>query len=476
MSAPWTRLRRDLVQQPPLTAWHPVLIRLAVLGGLAGMLALVGLLSTQQSWDVVLVVAALPLLFVLAARNIHRIDWGVIAIAATAAFVRFTIPTGTESVIVASLALTVVVVAAWVVHMVVIEGRISLEPAPTNLPALGFMCAAVISLFWGIAFRDPLVSIWSSFPFVQLASLAVLILLPSTFLLVGNCIRSSTHLRALVGLLIVIGVLGLVEEVLRVSMPVNVLGLFPTWAVAVSAALALFYKKLPRWQRVLLLVFTAGWVWYGYFRRLSWLAAWLPALVALAVVLFMRSRWFVILIVIALILAGVYYVRQRYTTEISESGSTRLAAWRQNLKIVGKHSLFGTGPAGYAVYYMTYFPTWAMATHSNYLDILSQTGMVGLTFCLWFFSALLLQGYRLCQRLRGRGDLLEGLANAAFAGTVACVVAMAIGDWLFPFAYTQTIAGFDYVVYSWLFMGMIPVVERMTRQEDRVAGSLEGDQ
>jgi hypothetical protein len=30
---------------------------------------------------------------------------------------------------------------------------------------------------------------------------------------------------------------------------------------------------------------------------------------------------------------------------------------------------------------------------------------------------------------------------------------MALGDWLFPFVYTQTIAGFDYAVYSWVFLG-----------------------
>jgi hypothetical protein len=39
---------------------------------------------------------------------------------------------------------------------------------------------------------------------------------------------------------------------------------------------------------------------------------------------------------------------------------------------------------------------------------------------------------------------------------------MMFGDWLFPFAYTQTIAGFDYIVPTWLFMGVILVLDRMT--------------
>jgi hypothetical protein len=43
---------------------------------------------------------------------------------------------------------------------------------------------------------------------------------------------------------------------------------------------------------------------------------------------------------------------------------------------------------------------------------------------------------------------------------------MGFGDWLFPFAYTQTIAGFDFIVYSWLFMGTIPVLDYLTQPKN----------
>ncbi len=94
-----------------------------------------------------------------------------------------------------------------------------------------------------------------------------------------------------------------------------------------------------------------------------------------------------------------------------------------------------------------------MATHNNYIDILSQTGIVGLFFCLWFFGALGWTGYKLSLRLKGTAEFSEGLANATLAGWVGCIVAMGLGDWLFPFVYTQTIAGFDYAVYSWILLG-----------------------
>jgi O-antigen ligase len=114
---------------------------------------------------------------------------------------------------------------------------------------------------------------------------------------------------------------------------------------------------------------------------------------------------------------------------------------------------------------MSYFPDDAMATHNNLIDILAQTGVVGFTLCLWFFFGLAWSGYQLCQKLKERNDFLAGLANAAFAGTLSCTITMFFGDWLFPFAYTQTITGFDYVVYSWLFMGTIPVIYRLSQAE-----------
>ena len=150
--------------------------------------------------------------------------------------------------------------------------------------------------------------------------------------------------------------------------------------------------------------------------------------------------------------------------EARSSLYTRLAAWEINWLITSKHLLFGTGPGGYAAYLMSYFPTRAMATHSNYLDILAQTGIIGSVLFLWFLISLVRMAYRLYRRVRGRGDFLEALANAAFAGTIGSIVIMGFGDWILPFAYTQTIAGYDHAVYSWLFMGTIPVLDRLSIQ------------
>src|SRR5205807_10311376 len=48
--------------------------------------------------------------------------------------------------------------------------------------------------------------------------------------------------------------------------------------------------------------------------------------------------------------------------------------WQQNLDVTREYVLLGLGPAGYAPYYMSLFPDRALSSHSNYLDVFSETG------------------------------------------------------------------------------------------------------
>jgi O-antigen ligase len=121
--------------------------------------------------------------------------------------------------------------------------------------------------------------------------------------------------------------------------------------------------------------------------------------------------------------------------------------------VTKEHWFFGVGPAGYAAYYMTYFPDEAMATHNTYLDILSQTGVVGFVLFISFFISLGVILWRLWQKTRGRGGFIEAFSVAVFGGYFGTIVAMVLGDWIVPFVYTQTIAGFDYASYTWVMLG-----------------------
>ena len=434
---------------------NSVLFRLAVLAGLIVGLLGIGFVAPRVSPELVLIAVAAPPVVLLA---LSRLEYGVLAIILTAAFVRFSLPTGTQSRIVASLLMTMVFIVLWLAKMLVVDRKLHLKPSKTNVPLLAFILTAVISYVWSNAFRDPLVIVWSSWPFVQLGALAVIILLPSAFLLTANSISEVRWLKLLCWSMILVGALSLASYFFHIKLSfLNVGGLFSLWFVSLTYAQALFNKRLPFWLRLLLLGLVGVWMYMHFVAQVTWLSGWLPPLAAIATISLMKSKRifliFVILMAIYVSLNWDYYTGTVLTAEADTSGYTRLAAWEHNWRVTGKHLLFGTGPAGYAAYYMSYFPAEAMATHSNYIDILSQTGIVGLFFCLWFFGALGWTGYKLSLRLKGTADFSEGLASATLAGWAGCIVAMGLGDWLFPFVYTQTIAGFDYAVYSWVLLG-----------------------
>ena len=444
-------------------------LRIAILVPLMLALPALGFVAARTKPELVLVAVAAPLAILLVTQ---RLELSVLAILVTAAFVRFSLPTGTESRIVASLLVTAMLLVLWIAKMLVIDRRLYLVPAGTNVPLLGFVATVLVSYAWSNAFRDPLVVVWKTWPFVQLGGLAVMVLLPGAFLLTANIITDIRWLKMLCGLMILTGVLGLSLRFMRLSEGfLNMGGLFSLWFVSLTYSQALFNRGLPFWLRAILLGLVGAWVYVYFVQNVSWLAGWVPSFVAMAIISFLKSkRLFVVLALVVLVYAGVkwsYYVNTVLPAESAESGITRLSAWEHNWRVTSQHLLFGTGPAGYAVYYMAYFPTEAMATHSNYIDLLAQTGLIGTVFCLWFFGALTWTGYTLSRWLKGRSDFSEAWVCGSLAGCVGCVLAMGLGDWMFPFVYTQTIAGFDYAVYSWVLLGGLGALASQCRGVQR---------
>lgn len=311
---------------------------------------------------------------------------------------------------------------------------------------------------------DPLVYRSRSFPFVQGASTVVMIMLPGAFLLAANLIDDLKIVKAMVAILLAAGVVGLFKQYEIVYFPFNVGGLYTMWVIVLSAGLGMFAHRLKGVWRGLFLALAGVWLVWGVILHISWVSGWLPGMVAIVALISLRSRKLAALAavgVLVVVLVNRAYFSEAVSRERTESGNSRLMAWAVNWRVTGKHWLFGTGPAGYAAYYMSYFPEDAMATHSNYVDILAQTGVVGFGFYIAIFGVIAWMGYQLCRRLKGRGDFTEALANSLLAGVAASIVAMALGDWLIPFAYTQTIAGFDHSVFSWLLMGLIPALDRL---------------
>ena len=443
-----------------------MLLRLGIIGGVLMAGLAIGRMPMRLAHpETLLVVGFLPVGALVLLRH-GRLEHLVLGIVLIAAVVRFSLPTGTFSRVPLSLIVAAVAVGLWIGRMLMNDKRLWLKPAPTNIPLLGFIFTGIISLLWSNVFRDLLVVVWDTWPFVQLAGLMVMVLLPGVFLLTANCFEETKWIVGLTVIILVVGTVAIAGVYLHIPMTfLQVRPLFPTWFICLAYSLALFNRRLPWPVRLLLLLLAGAWFYHVFVPQFYWLSAWMPTVCALATVSLLRSKKVLLVLAVLFVVYAVVNwttIEAKLEEESQVSGETRLDAYAHNWRVTGKHLLLGVGPAGYAVYYMTYFPKEAMASHSTYIDVLSQTGIVGLFFFLWFFVALFRTGWRLRQRVQGRFDFVEAFAVAAAGGFVGTVLASGLGDWIVPFIYTQGIAGFDYALYTWVLLGAVLSLYHMT--------------
>jgi hypothetical protein len=100
-------------------------------------------------------------------------------------------------------------------------------------------------------------------------------------------------------------------------------------------------------------------------------------------------------------------------------------------------------------------------SHNNYVDIVAQTGLVGLLCFLWFLAEAALLGWRL--RWRVPGGFARAYVYGALGGLAGTAVAAMLGDWVLPFFYNVGLYGFRSSVLGWLFLGGLMSLERMSR-------------
>jgi O-antigen ligase len=148
------------------------------------------------------------------------------------------------------------------------------------------------------------------------------------------------------------------------------------------------------------------------------------------------------------------------------SWGTRTDAWRIVLEISRVSPLLGMGFANY-YWYTPLFPIrgWHVSfnSHSQYVDLIAQTGYLGLVAFFWLFFSFGRLSFDLARRLP------DGFARAycysVFAGIIATLVAAYLGDWVLPFVYNVGLTGFRASILPWIFMGGVVAVEQMLHSQ-----------
>ncbi len=454
---------RHWLEQNTLLWLRPLLI----IGVLLGSVFLV-LRPLRGSYDTTIILlvgaSALPVLVLLP-------PLGPALVIVASLIVPFAIATGSQTEIHAGVLLLALLLGLWIVKMMQ-QDNARLLPSRPIRPLLLLIGVAILSFLVGnqrwLLFAEPA-------PLrAQVGGLGVFLLSAGACLLVAHQVRELRWLRWLTQIFLVLGSLFVVGRLIpevgrftsRLFQPGAYGSLFWIWLVALALGQALFNRFIGWGWRLGLIGVVIGVFYLNYFVGRGWTSGWLPPLVAAVTVLLVAKPK---LSLPAVLLGGAIAAVQLgeiagvvMMGDNEYSLMTRLEAWHIMAEIIKINPILGLGPANY-YWYTPLFPilgyTVNFNSHNNYIDILAQTGLLGLACFVWFAWEIGRLGWWLRTRVP------EGFARAyvygALGGLAGTLMAAMLGDWVLPFVYNIGLSGFRASVLGWLFLGGLIALERI---------------
>lgn len=364
--------------------------------------------------------------------------------------------------------------ALWVFDMLVVKRRLTFVPSRTLFPLL---------LFWGstiLAFLNGQLPWYPAQPAPldgQLGGILILVVVICAYLLVAHHVRDVRWLKAMVYFFLGVAAIfmflrvapGTTRLMYRIfNFYIASGSMFWAWIAALAFSQAVFNQRLARHWRLLLGMLLVAMFYVALGEARGWVSGWFPALIAILVILWFgapRYALFAVLLGAAAFLVQLDTIVTNflYVGDNEYSQLTRLEAWRIIGEIVKVSPILGLGPANYS-FYTPLFPIlgWYVQfnSHNNYVDIVAQTGILGLIFMLWFIVEITHLAWRL-YLITPKGGFLYAFVIGSFGGIVATFASGLLGDWFLPYVYNATIRSLRTSILPWLFMGGLLAVEQM---------------
>jgi O-antigen ligase len=224
------------------------------------------------------------------------------------------------------------------------------------------------------------------------------VLAGGAFLLAANQIRELVWLKRLTWAFLALAALYIAGRVVPgmgavnrlVFQPQAIGGIFWACMPALALAQALFNRDLKMGWRVALVVLVVAAVYVAYVQNYRWKSGWMPALAGIGVLIWLRSPRAGLAITLAGSLMAARLIPDLLASD-SYSISTRFDAWLIMAEIVKVSPIVGMGFGNYYFYTPLFgirgFEV-SFNSHNNYVDIIAQTGIIGLISLLWFFLAV----------------------------------------------------------------------------------------
>ena len=373
--------------------------------------------------------------------------------------------TGPSGINVAVL-LAALMLGLWFWKMLVIREGLQISASRVTLPVLLFLAISILAFGMG---QIPWFVFANQAPLdAQAGGFTIFVLSAGTLLMTAHIVQEERWLQIVVWAFIGLGAIYLVGRALGISRMDTLYhrgftanSMFWTWLIALSLSQALFNEKISSQVRALLIGIVLVTFYVAVVQAYNWKSGWIPALVAAAVLMGLRFRR-LLLLSIPFGLIGAYIVAISAIGSDAYSWGTRLDAWKIVLEISKVNPVLGLGFSNY-YWYTPLFSIrgWFVNfnSHSQYVDLIAQVGILGLFCFLWIFFEI----GRLSWKLQK--DLPNGFARSyaygVFAGVIGTLMAAFLVDWILPFVYNIGFNGFRASIWVWIFLGGLIAVQRI---------------
>jgi O-antigen ligase len=364
----------------------------------------------------------------------------------------------------------VLLTGLWFLDMFVRQRQIHLIHSRTMPPLIIFIIISILSFLVG---QLPFFVYFQPAPIdAQLGGLAIFMFSAFAFIIVAHQVHDLGGLEIITWGIIIFGTIyifgrsinwGGIDQIYQNGFVAG--SMFWTWMAAMTFSQAAFNIKLkPIWRLALAGVLILL-LYVAIIKQYDWKSGWMPPLAAIAAILIFRYRKIALAAMPVGALAGIFIVIRAIAGE-QWSWSTRLEAWRIVLEISKSSPIFGLGFANYHFYtklipIMGWYSTFN--SHNQYIDLIAQTGVLGLGCFLWLIGETGALGWRL------RRQVPDGFATAyvygALGGLVGVLVSAGLVDWVLPFVYNIGLTGFRASVLAWVFLGGLVSLEQIYGQD-----------
>jgi hypothetical protein len=366
----------------------------------------------------------------------------------------------------ASILTLILMIGLWFMDMFVVKREFKFVNSAPVQPAFYMLIVCVIAFAMG---QIPWFVFANQAPLdAQIGGFAIYFFLVLAMIMTANVIREVRWLKIIVWTFIGLGFIYVLGRTLQLEIVDRIYAhgvyansMFWMWMVTLPLSQAIYNNHLTLRSKAVLYGIVALTFYVALIQQNDWKSGWVPAGLVAAVLVGWKFRK-VVPFTIPFVLMVVAYLAQELIATDDYSWGTRVDAWLVVLDISRVSPIIGLGFSNY-YWYAQIFSIRGYSikfnSHSQFVDIVAQTGILGLACFMWILFEIGKMAYRLMNQLP------EGFAKAyaygIFASVFGSLMASFLVDWLLPFAYNIGLDGVRASVLPWIFFGGLIAIEQI---------------